>query len=197
MNSSSQQDAQRDVKYVRTGSQTKMDPISQRVTLYKQVKPKETLQKSIVNLNAEDVIKDAAEPGKHRNSGLSQMKKTTMTRRSNLRHALADEKSKQLLQNEQRASPLTKNNLQIHKKELQITTPKEKKQSRRSPHLADWQGKDNDSVDSETIISARRESHASQVQIMNPKLTDLGPEVIIVKKQRTQRKERPIGQEGE
>ena len=32
---------------------------------------------------------------------------------------------------------------------------------------------------------------------MNPKLTDLGPEVIIVKKQRTQRKERPVGQEGE
>ena len=62
-------------------------------SLIKNQKP----QKSIVNLKAEEVIKEAAEPAKHRAQVLSQMTKKTMTRRSNLRHALADEKQKKLL----------------------------------------------------------------------------------------------------
>ena len=90
-----------------------------------ELKPKMTMtkqepgvQKSIVNILAEDVIKDPKEPPKNRMSTLSHMTKKTLTRRSNLRHALADEKSKRLLQNEQRASPVTKSNLHIQKKEL-------------------------------------------------------------------------------
>ena len=62
--------------------------------------------------------------------------------------------------------------------------------------MADQLGKEAESVDSE-IISVRRDSHASQVQIMNPKLTDLGPEVIIVKKQRTQKRDRSLAQREE
>ena len=89
-----------------------------------ELKPKMTMtkqepvQKSIVNILAEDVIKEPKEPPKNRMSTLSHMTKKTLKRRSNLRHALADEKSKRLLQNEQRASPVTKSNLHIQKKEL-------------------------------------------------------------------------------
>ena len=78
-----------------------------------ELKPKMTMakqepvQKSIVNILAEDVIKEPKEPPKNRVSTLSHMTKKTLTRRSNLRHALADEKSKRLLQNEQRTSPVT------------------------------------------------------------------------------------------
>ena len=76
-----------------------------------ELKPKmtkqEPVQKSIVNILAEDVIKEPKEPPKNRMSTLSHMTKKTLTRRSNLRHALADEKSKRLLQNEQRTSPVT------------------------------------------------------------------------------------------
>ena len=65
------------------------------------MKPKmakrEHIQKSIVNILADEVIKDAKSPAKHRVSNLSNMTKKTMTRRSNLRHALADEKSKKML----------------------------------------------------------------------------------------------------
>lgn len=55
---------------------------------------KEPFQKSIVNMLADEVIKDPQVPAKHRVSNLSHMTKKTLTRRSNLRHALADEKSR-------------------------------------------------------------------------------------------------------
>ena len=77
---------------------------------------KEAAKKSIVNILADEVIKEPKEPAKHRVSGLSHMNKRTLTRRSNLKHALADEKSKRLLENDQRTNPLTKSNLQIERK---------------------------------------------------------------------------------
>lgn len=55
---------------------------------------KEPAQKSIVNILAEELIKDPKSPQLKRVSNLSHMTKKTMPRRSNLRHALADEKSK-------------------------------------------------------------------------------------------------------
>lgn len=58
---------------------------------------KEPVKKSIVNILADEVIKEPKEPSRHRVSGLSHMTKKTLTRRSNLKHALADEKSKKIL----------------------------------------------------------------------------------------------------
>ena len=74
------------------------------------VKKPAIVQKSIVNILAEDVIKEPKEASVHRLSSLSHMTKKTLTRRSNLRHALADEKSKKLLQSN---NPLTQSNLKI------------------------------------------------------------------------------------
>ena len=68
---------------------------------HKSITKKEQVQKSIVNILADEVIKEPAEPSKHRTSGLSHMTKRGLPRRSNLKHALAvDEKSKKLLAND-------------------------------------------------------------------------------------------------
>ena len=84
------------------------DPRS-KAQLVKQPVP---VQKSILNLAAEEMIREAAEPPRHRLSNLSHITKKTLTRRSNLRHALADEKNKSILLNEQdKTSPLTQSNL--------------------------------------------------------------------------------------
>ena len=64
------------------------------------------VQKSIVNLIADDVIKEPVAPAKHKLQGLSHITKKTAMRRSNMRHALADEKSKKLLANDSKTHAL-------------------------------------------------------------------------------------------
>ena len=72
---------------------------------------KEHVMKSIVNILADEVIKEPMEPAKHRRT--NHITSKTLTRRSNLRHALAGEKSKKILENDERTSSLTKGNLSI------------------------------------------------------------------------------------
>ena len=157
-----------------------------------ELKPKmtkqDTVQKSIVNILAEDVIKEPKEPRKNRVSTLSHMTKKTLTRRSNLRHALADEKSKRLLQNEQRTSPVTKSNLHIQKKELSHSVSPVKNAAfvkqpvlPETAMLATGPKEPLESVDSE-VYSMRRDSVASHTQPMSPTLTGInqGPEIFIV-----------------
>ena len=63
----------------------------------KMMTKKEPVKKSIVNMLAEEFIKEPKNPAKNRVSGLSHMTKKTLNRRSNLKQALADEKSRKLL----------------------------------------------------------------------------------------------------
>ena len=72
---------------------------------------KEPAFKSIVNILADEVIKEAAKPARHQLTHNNSITHKSRTRRSNLRHALADEKSKKLLENDEKTSPVTKANL--------------------------------------------------------------------------------------
>jgi len=146
---------------------------------------KEPLQKSIVNLIADEVIKEGAEPAKHRVSNMSQLTKKTQARHSNLRHALADEKQKKLLENE--SNPLTKTNLQIQKKLLQTTAPREKPKRPVIKATADNTSLSFElsSIKSDAEVhSCRRSTISSQALMMNPTLGSIGPEVIVIKRKK-------------